>query len=191
MLRLLVLVLPLSLDSFAVALAVLGGSALTRSQRLRAMLLFAMFEAGMPLVGLALGAPLASRIGSLARFLVPGVLAALGIWLLYEATDDDDAEARKASSLVTARGLAVIGLAIGISMDEVAVGFTMGVSKLPVARVVIAIAVQACLAVQAGSYLGDRLAGLTAARIRGRSERLAGMSFVGVAAFLLFRALVA
>ncbi len=55
--KLIALVLPLGLDTFAVA-AALGVAGLEPKRRLRLSLLMTGFEAGMPLVGLALGAPL-------------------------------------------------------------------------------------------------------------------------------------
>jgi putative Mn2+ efflux pump MntP len=55
MLKLLAFTLPLRLDTFAVAFAVLGEMRLTRAQRIRVWVLFIAFEAGMPLVGMALG----------------------------------------------------------------------------------------------------------------------------------------
>jgi len=53
MLKLLAFTLPLCLDTFAVAFAVLGEMHLTRAQRIRVTVLFIAFEAGMPLVGMA------------------------------------------------------------------------------------------------------------------------------------------
>jgi hypothetical protein len=50
-------VLPLGLDTFAVAAAI-GMIGVTSSTRTRVTALFTAFEAGMPLIGLALGAPL-------------------------------------------------------------------------------------------------------------------------------------
>src|ERR1700753_2931981 len=58
MLRLLAFTLPLCLDNFAIAFAVLGEIRLTRKQLLRVTLVFIAFEAIMPLIGLALGTPL-------------------------------------------------------------------------------------------------------------------------------------
>lgn len=55
----------LVLDTFAVA-AALGVAGLDPRRRLRVSLLMAGFEAGMPLVGLALGAPLGHAVGSAA-----------------------------------------------------------------------------------------------------------------------------
>src|ERR1700683_4435626 len=64
MLKLLAFTLPLCLDTFAVAFAVLGEMRLTRAQRIRVAALLIAFEAGMPLVGMALGAPLSHLAGN-------------------------------------------------------------------------------------------------------------------------------
>jgi manganese efflux pump family protein len=58
MLRLLAFTLPLCLDNFAIAFAVLGEIRLSRAQLLRVIVVFMSFEAIMPLIGLALGTPL-------------------------------------------------------------------------------------------------------------------------------------
>lgn len=58
MLKLLAFTLPLCLDNFAIAFAVLGEIRLTRAQLLRVTLVFIAFEAIMPLIGLAVGTPL-------------------------------------------------------------------------------------------------------------------------------------
>ena len=55
MLKLLAFVLPLGLDSFAVAAAIGATQATTARQRLRISLVFVIFEGGMPLIGLGLG----------------------------------------------------------------------------------------------------------------------------------------
>ena len=64
MLKLLAFTLPLCLDTFAVSFGVLGEMRLTRAQRIRVAALLIAFEAGMPLVGMALGAPLTHLAGS-------------------------------------------------------------------------------------------------------------------------------
>src|ERR1700722_13376452 len=58
MLKLLAFTLPLCLDNFAIAFAVLGEIRLTRPQLLRVIVVFMAFEAVMPLIGLAVGTPL-------------------------------------------------------------------------------------------------------------------------------------
>jgi putative Mn2+ efflux pump MntP len=152
-LTLLAFVLPLGLDSFAVS-AALGAHRPTIVQRWRLSALFASFEAGMPLVGLALGAPIAHLIGSAADFVAAAVLIAVGAWMLLA---DDANEDESAGRLLTTRGWAVIGIGISISLDELAIGFTLGLTHLPVASVIIAIAVQAVIASQLGLALGARI----------------------------------
>ena len=66
MLKLLAFVLPLGIDSFAVAAAIGAAQATTVWQRLRISLLFVVFEGGMPLIGLGLGVALAHGIGQVA-----------------------------------------------------------------------------------------------------------------------------
>ena len=58
MLKLLAFVLPLGLDSFAVAAAIGASQVTTMWQRLRISLVFVIFEGGMPLIGLGLGTAL-------------------------------------------------------------------------------------------------------------------------------------
>jgi putative Mn2+ efflux pump MntP len=70
MFKLLAFTLPLCLDTFAVSFAVLGEMRLTRAQRLRVIMLFIAFEAGMPLAGMALGAPLAHLTGTPAHLVI-------------------------------------------------------------------------------------------------------------------------
>lgn len=181
MLRLLALLLPLSLDTFAVA-AALGAAGLASSQRLRISLILTGFEAAMPLVGIGAGQAIGSTLGSLADYLAGAALLALGAYLLL-AQDD---EAGTAARLARAHGVAVIGLGIGISLDELAIGFTAGLLDLPVAWAIVLIAAQALLAAQLGLRLGARLG----EHIGEQSERIAGLALVALGiAFLASRAI--
>jgi len=81
MLKLIALIVPLGLDSFAIA-AALGLTGLARRERVRISLLFAGFEGGMPLIGLLLGGPLGSAIGGVTDYVAIGVLIAFGAYPL-------------------------------------------------------------------------------------------------------------
>ena len=74
MLRLLAFVLPLGLDSFAVSAALGASGTLAARDRLRISLLFVAFEAGMPLIGLGLGASVARALGNTADYLAAAAL---------------------------------------------------------------------------------------------------------------------
>jgi manganese efflux pump family protein len=177
MLKLLAFVLPLGLDSFAVATAIGAARATTASQRLRISLILVIFEGGMPLIGLGLGSVLAHGIGVAADYLAAIVVSGIGAWTLL--SDDQDEEA-KASRITTSRGLALMGLGIGISMDELAIGFSIGLTRLPVTTVIAAIALQAFIAAQLGLATGAKIA----ERWRERTERLAGITLVVLGAYL-------
>src|SRR5260370_36197736 len=90
MLKLLAFVLPLGLDSFAVAAAIGAIQATSLRLRLRISLIFVIFEGGMPLIGLGLGSALARGIGHVANYLAAGAVIAIGVWRLV--SKDQDAE---------------------------------------------------------------------------------------------------
>ena len=83
MLKLLAFVLPLGLDSFAVAAAIGAMQATTVRQRLRISLVFVIFEGGMPLIGLGLGSALARGIGQVADYLAGAAVITIGAWMLH------------------------------------------------------------------------------------------------------------
>lgn len=184
-LRLLAFVLPLGLDSFAVA-AALGAAGLTGAgERLRVSVIFVAFEAGMPLVGLAAGGGLARVIGNVADYVAAAAVIGLGIFML--AHGDDEAEERTAGRLRATRGLAVIALGVSISLDEFAIGFSLGLVGLPIVPVVIAIAIVALSASQLGLTLGSRIS----ERFRERAEQLAAITLVLLGAYLLAERVIA
>ncbi|NUR31549.1 MAG: hypothetical protein HOV83_37875 [Catenulispora sp.] len=188
--KLVAFVLPLGVDTFAVAAAVgaAGGGAAGRATgetglrpelRRRMTALFVAFEAGMPLLGLALGAPLAHAVGDVAEYVAGAVLMAVGAWMFFG--EDEDGEEQRARSFTNAHGLTLIALGLSISLDELAIGFTLGLSRLPVAAVIVAIAVQAAIAAQLGLRLGARLS----ERSREAAEKLAGVALVGLGIYLV------
>ena len=181
MARLLAFVLPLGLDSFAVA-AALGAAGLAGWRaRLRISAIFVIFEAGMPLVGLAAGASLARAIGAAADYIAAGAVIALGGWMLISSRDDDDNDDGAAARLLSATGLTTIALGLSISLDELAIGFSLGLARLPVVPVIAAIAIQAVLASQLGLALGKAIS----ARFRQHAEQVAGLALIALGGYLI------
>lgn len=178
-------VLPLGLDSFAVAAAVGAHGALTERDRWRISALFVVFEAGMPLIGLLLGAPLSRVIGPTADLVAAAAVIAIGAWMLFHGESENEEE--KAGRFATARGVALIGLGVSISLDELAIGFTLGLAHLPLIPVLIGIGVQAFVAAQ----LGLRFGALIAERYREAAERLAGLVLIILGLYLLGARLLA
>jgi putative Mn2+ efflux pump MntP len=182
MLRLLAFVLPLGVDSFAVA-AALGAAGLTSPrQRLRISGIFVVFEAGMPLIGLALGGGVARFVGGAADYVAAAAVVALGAFMLISGNENgENDEDNKASRLTSSRGLAVIALGVSISMDELAIGFSLGLVRLPVVPVIVAIAIQTLVVSQLGLALGGRVS----ERFRERAEQVAAVALILLGAYLI------
>ena len=177
MLKLLAFVLPLGLDSFAVAAAIGAAGTVTARDRLRISLIFLVFEGGMPLIGLGLGAALARGVGTVADYLSGAAVISVGAWMLLAADDDKD----QASRLAGSQGLALVALGLSISMDELAIGFSVGLARIPVTAVIIAIALQAFAAAQIGLAIGARIG----ERWRERAEKIAAIALILLGAYLI------
>jgi putative Mn2+ efflux pump MntP len=175
-LKLVLFVLPLGLDTFAVS-AALGMRGLPRRERVRVSLVMAGFEMAMPLVGLLLGKALGSLIGDAADYVAIAVLALLGGWMLMHDEADEDG---RVGELARGRGLVLLVLGISISLDELAVGFTIGLLQLTLWLAVVLIGAQAFLFSQLGLRVGAQLAEAS----RERAEQLAGLALLGLAVFL-------
>lgn len=70
---------------------------------------------------------------------------------------------------------------LSISLDELAIGFSIGLLGLPICQAVILIGLQAFAVAQIGLRLGARLS----ARYREAAEKLAGLALIGLAILLL------
>lgn len=177
------LVLPLGLDTFAVA-AALGAGGISPARRLRVSLLFTAFEAGMPVIGLALGAPLGHVIGAAADYVAIGVLIAFGLYTLLGSEADEE---HRLAQLTQTRGFGALVLGVAVSLDELAIGFTFGLLRVPAGLVIVLIALQAFVVAQLGIRLGSRLS----ERLRERTERLAGVILTSLGVVLLGEKLLA
>jgi manganese efflux pump family protein len=183
MIRLLALILPLAADTFAIS-AALGILRLARRRRVILSLTFAGFEGGMPLVGLALGAFLGRLIGSLADYVAIASLIGLGAYLLFQK---DENEGVRIERLAKANGIAMLGAGLAVSLDELAIGFTLGLLGVPIVAALIVIAVQAFVISQLGFAVGNRVSG----SIREGAERFAGLALVAIGGFVLLGKFVA
>ena len=173
------LLLPLALDTFALA-AALGVAGLEKRDRLRVTLVFTAFEAGMPIVGVLVGRGAGALIGQWAGYGGILFLVIAGLLLLRPGRDEED-ESKRVRLLAHARGLAIVDLGLSISVDELTIGLSAGLLGLSIAVTVIWIAVQAFIAAQVGLRLGSRLG----EELRGRSEQIAGVALIVVALVLL------
>jgi len=177
------IILPLGLDTFALA-AALGVAGIPANRRGSTSLVLAAFEAGMPIVGFLIGGAVGHVIGDFAGWTAIAFLGIAGLFMLRPG--DEEKEEARLKLLARAQGVAIIDLGLAISVDELAVGFSLGLLGLPLVVAVIWLGVQAFLAAQIGMRVGSRLG----AELRERGEQLAGLVLIGMALLLLVLKLV-
>ena len=132
----------------------------------------------MPLIGLIFGDALSHRIGHSATYLAAGLLIVFGLYTAAAVKKEED-EARR---MVSARGLALLALGLGISLDGLAIGFTYGLLHLPAALITAIIVAQAFIFCQLGFSVGR----FVPQRWQANGERLAGLALVAIGLYLLF-----
>lgn len=170
MARLLLVALSVGLSNFAASVG-LSLSGVDRALRIRVVLLFGLFEAGMPVVGLVVGHQLAGTIGSASRWIGGGLLVATGVWTATR-------RATPGASPGTGR---LTVTAVALSVDNLVVGFALGalaVSLVTAAAVIAAVSVGLSLL---GLEIGSRLG----ARVERYSEEIGGGVLVAVGAAVM------
>ena len=179
MLALLLVAASVGLSNLAAAIGI-GFGGVTARTRVRVALIFGVFEAGMPIVGLVVGAGLASGIGHAARWIGAAVLIAIGIVTVIQAWRPPAQAGRGAGSPgqpphTVSLGRLIIG-AFALSLDNLAAGFALGTMHVGVAEGAIVMGVVSVVMSLAGLELGGRI-GSRAGR---RGEQIGGAILVGV-----------
>lgn len=170
------------LDNFAAAIGI-GIAGVDARTRVRVAVIFGLFEAAMPVVGLLVGHRSAHSLGQATRYIGGGLLAAAGLWSLLEArrsesgdsADDHDSLQRVGQS---PGALLVTGFAL--SIDNLVIGFGLGVTKTPLVASLVVFAVVSVSLTLAGLELGRTLG----ARMQGRADWVAGVVLIVVGALI-------
>ena len=179
MLALLLVAASVGLSNLAAAIGI-GFGGVTARTRIRVALIFGVFEAGMPIVGLVVGAGLASGIGHAARWIGAAVLIVIGIVTVIqawrqpaEAVGGADSPGQPPQRYSLGR---LIISAFALSLDNLAAGFALGTLHVGVAEGALVIGVVSVLLSLAGLELGSRI-GAAAGR---RGEQIGGAILVAV-----------
>ena len=172
----LLIALALAVDAFAVALA--AGVSLCQvnsRQVFRLAFHFGFFQAGMNLLGWVGGLTVRSLIESFDHWLAFGLLAFVGLKMIWEAIREVREEAEGADPT---RGRMLITLSVATSIDSLAVGLSFAVLEISVWLPALIIGVVASALTALGLRLGCMLG--AASRLGSRAEIVGGLVLIGI-----------
>ena len=145
------IVLSLGMDTLMVSLSL--GMAQVKG-KLKIALTFTLAEAIMPLVGLFAGKVAGTLTGNFASLFGGVALVIVGLWQIFFEREQNETMARNLA------GFALLLTALSVSLDELVVGFSIGLVGVPVALTVVLISLQAFVLSFAGLTLASRLTSL-------------------------------
>jgi putative Mn2+ efflux pump MntP len=175
-LSLLLVAVSVGLSNFAGAIGI-GLSGVNRQTRLRVGVAFGLFEALMPVIGLLIGHDLADEIGGYSAYVGGGLLIVTGAYTILqgrrEHAEVDRGNLRTQNLVMTA---------FALSLDNLVVGFALGVYNVSVLEAAVVMGVVSVLLSLAGLELGSRLG----KRVEAWSEELGGGVLVLIGLALVF-----
>lgn len=165
------------LSNFAGAIGI-GLSGVSAKMRIRVGILFGLFEAGMPIVGLIIGMSVAGRLGHIGTYVGAALLVLTGLYTIIQArrqkSADDSRETEEERSGISTRQLAIT--AVALSLDNLVVGFALGVYHV---NLVLAAAVMGVVSVGM-ALLGLELGSRLGRHVEEWAEELGGAVLIGV-----------
>lgn len=189
MLAAIFLLISLGLDTLAVSLA-LGIGGLPRRRWPQVGATFVLCEGGMPVLGLAIGARLSRHFAAWAGLLAGVLLLGLGIHRCLETRARSSHESALLASVQRASGWRLLLLGVSVSLDNLAIGFSLGAvaghMTLLLALIPLQCLVLTLLGLSVGRLAGTRL-GWAAGLAAGLVLAVLGLALVGESGHDLWR----
>ena len=148
-------------NNLAVSFAM--GTFTTKKEHLKIVIVFGVFEFVVPLLGILIGQQLAKYIDQYASVVGSVVLILLGCYTVVSSLINKDQTSKLENKLTSLKGL--ILLALGLSLDNLIVGFGLGfkeVSPLIFAGVIsLTSVVFSFIGLRLGKYLSEKFRKIT------------------------------
>lgn len=173
-LQLAVLGIVVAANNLAVSLAL--GSMGQLARRGRVVAVFGAVEFIIPFIGILIGRQTSERIESAADWVAPLLLLLMGLWAIRASFRGEDFDRSLAERLTTWQGLIVLSL--GLSIDNLVVGFSLGLRRGDPLLIASVIAVSSMIF----SWIGMTLGGRADHAWENRSQFVAGVLLIGMAA---------
>lgn len=145
----------LAMDAFAVA--IVSGVCLQSvglRQTLRLAWHFGLFQALMPIIGWSAGITARAYIETYAHWVAFGLLWFVGLHMIITAVQGDDRQTRPKDPT---RGMTMVLLSVAVSIDALAVGFSLAMIKVAVWTPALIIGLVAGLFTIIGIHLGCKI----------------------------------
>ncbi|HEX3960992.1 MAG TPA: manganese efflux pump [Trebonia sp.] len=181
MTALVLVALALGIDNLAASVGI-GVSGVRAAVRARVAIVFGVFEAGMPVLGMALGRPVSAHLGGTAQWLGGGLLVVVGLHQVVgglrrsRTVGSRAADSRAADSRAAAPELAggerddcpaaphrswgtvqLLASGLALSIDNLVVGFALGTYHVSIEVATLVIGVVSVAMSLAGLELGARI----------------------------------
>jgi len=181
-LALLLLAVALGLSNFAAAIGI-GVSGVRGRDRVQIAVVFGVFEAGMPILGVALGQGLAASLGHAARWLGGAVLIVIGLTSLISAWRGRHGPRGPGGPGGPGTGQSwgmgrVLASGLALSVDNLAAGFALGAYHTGLAVAAAVFGAVSVIMSLAGLELGAKLGAGTS----DRCELIASAMLIAVGA---------
>jgi manganese efflux pump family protein len=176
-LALLLLAVALGLSNFAAAIGI-GVSGVRGGLRVRIAVVFGLFEAGMPVLGLVLGHGLTADLGAAARWLGGGILIAVGAISLLLARRGATVEPISGAPERPWRTGRIAASGLALSADNLAAGFALAAYHTGLAVAAAVFGAVSVLMSLAGLELGGKIGAVAG----DRSELVASALLIAVGA---------
>lgn len=165
----------LSMDAFSVSLG-MGSVALRKRQILRIGLVVGIFHVLMPLIGMALGQYLATRIGTISSVIGGLLLLFIGLQIFFSSFTD-----KKITQFVPI-GIGLYVFAFGVSVDSLTVGLGLGMFGTKVVLTLLFFGTFSCVFTWLGLWVGRT----TQLKLGSWTSILGGGLLIAFALFSLF-----
>lgn len=170
MLGLLLVAFSLGASNLAASIGI-GLPGVDNRMRLRIGLVFGLFEAAMPVLGLVIGQGVSHQVGAAGHEVGAGLLVVVGAYTIAAGVR---AEHHNRPSSDRLGRLLLTGLAL--SIDNLVIGFALGTLRVGLALAATVIAVISVGMSLVGLEIGDRIGG----KLERRSELIGGAVLVAV-----------
>lgn len=172
------------IDVFAGGLAY-GVSGMPRRRWIPTAAVFAAVGLTLFTVGLLLGEALSDAAGTVVSYVAAVGLLVIGVQAIWDVVTGEEVDEIEALDDPPALQRPVVVTAVLVSLDKIAIGFSLAVTDLSIGIVLVYVAVVSFLATLIGLALGRRLG----SRLGAAAHGLAGGAFVLLAVVIIYQTL--